>query len=97
MERFLGGSPFAVMLRLVIISIIVGIVLSALGYDPRDLARAISDLFHAIANLGFDWVESAVQYFLLGAVIVIPIWLLLRFFKFITGDASGKGGSGSRS
>ena len=26
MERFLGGSPFAVMLRLVIISIIVGIV-----------------------------------------------------------------------
>lgn len=97
MERFLGGSPLAVALKLIIISTVVGIILTALGYNPRDLAAAISDLLHAIANLGFDWVESAVQYFLLGAVIVIPIWLILRFLKFVTGDSSGKGGSSSRS
>lgn len=97
MERFIGGSPLAVALRLIIISIIVGIILTALGYNPHDLAAAISDLFQAIANLGFDWVESAVQYFLLGAVIVIPIWLILRLLKFVTGESSGKNGSGSRS
>lgn len=95
MERFLGGSPLAVTLRLIIISIIVGIVLTALGYNPQDLAAAISDLFQAIANLGFDWIESAVQYFLLGAVIVIPIWLILRFVKFVTGASGGKDGSHS--
>jgi hypothetical protein len=46
--------------------------------------------------MGFDWVETAVQYFLLGAVIVVPAWLLIRFLKFIAGD-SGKKGSGSGS
>jgi hypothetical protein len=42
MERFLGGSPLGVALRLIIISVVVGIVLTALGYNPRDLATAIS-------------------------------------------------------
>lgn len=97
MEQFFGGNPLAVALRLIIISIIVGIVLTALGYNPRDLAAAISDLFQSIANLGFGWVESAIQYFLLGAVIVLPIWLLLRFLKFLSGQGSGKDGSSSRS
>ncbi|MBX2806064.1 MAG: hypothetical protein KTR19_08835 [Hyphomicrobiales bacterium] len=92
MEQFLGGSPLAVALRLIIISIIVGIVLTALGYNPRDLATAIAQLFEAIADLGFDWVESAIQYFLLGAVIVIPIWLILRLFKFVGGTSNGKDG-----
>jgi hypothetical protein len=97
MERFLGGSPLGVALRLIIISVVVGIVLTALGYNPRDLATAISELIRAITNFGFDWVESAVQYFLLGAVIVVPIWLILRFLKFMTGDTKGKDGSGTRS
>jgi hypothetical protein len=94
MERFLGGNPLAVAIRLVIISVIVGIVLTALGYDPRDLLTAISQLAETIYNLGFGWIESASQYFLLGAVIVIPIWFILRFFKFLSGDSRGKNGSG---
>lgn len=94
MERFIGGNPLAVLLRLVIISVIVGIVLTALGYDPLDLLTAISQLIETIYNLGFGWIESAIQYFLLGAVIVVPIWFILRFFKFISGDSKSKSDSG---
>ena len=32
--------------------------------------------------MGFEAVEKAVRYFLLGAVIVFPIWLVVRLFKF---------------
>ena len=32
-------------------------------------------------NMGFDAVRSLWQYFLLGAVIVLPIWLLVRLAK----------------
>lgn len=95
MQRFFGGNPLAVAIRLIIISIVTGIALKAAGFDPRDLLEAIPNLIQAIYDLGFSWVESAFQYFLLGAVIVLPVWLLLRFLKFITGD-TGKGGSGSR-
>jgi len=90
MDRFLGGNPLAVFLRLVIISVVTGIALKAAGFDPRDLLASIPRLVQAIYDLGFGWVESAFQYFLLGAVIVVPVWLLLRLLKFITGE-TGKG------
>ena len=86
MERFIGGSPLAVFLRLVIISIVTGIALTAAGYDPRELLANIPRLIQAIYDFGFGWVETAFQYFLLGAMIVIPVWLLLRLVKFIAGD-----------
>jgi hypothetical protein len=31
--------------------------------------------------MGFDAVRWAWRYFLLGAIIVIPIWLLVRFVR----------------
>jgi hypothetical protein len=37
-------------------------------------------LFRRIWDLGFDAVNGLWRYFLLGAVIVIPIWLLSRLF-----------------
>lgn len=96
MERFFGGNPLAVIIRLVIISIVAGVALKALGYDPRDLLDSIPRLIRSIYDMGFDWIETVVHYFLLGAVIVIPVWLVLRFVKFVIGD-SGKGGSSSGS
>jgi hypothetical protein len=96
MERFFGGNPLAVTLRLVIISIVAGIALKAAGFDPRDLFASIPRLIQALYDFGFAWVESAVQYFLLGAVIVVPIWFLIRFLKFIAGD-TGKGDAKPRS
>jgi hypothetical protein len=90
MERFIGGSPLAVFVRLVIISIVTGIALSAAGYDPRDLLANIPRLIQAVYDFGFGWVRTVIEYFLLGAVIVIPVWLVLRFVKFVAGDA-GKG------
>jgi hypothetical protein len=94
MEKFLGGSPLAVILRLVLICIITGIVLSAFNIEPANLLRSLTDLLRAISELGWDWVEKAFGYFLLGAVIVIPIWLIVRFLKFVSGDS--KDGRASR-
>jgi RsiW-degrading membrane proteinase PrsW (M82 family) len=81
MERFFGGNPAAVMLRLVFLSLIVGVLLAALGLDARDIVSSIERLFVSIWNLGFESVEWLVRYFLLGAVIVFPIWLLSRIFR----------------
>ena len=37
--RFLGGSPLSVVARLAMLSIIVGVILSAIGLDPLDIVR----------------------------------------------------------
>ena len=80
LTRFLGGSPLAVAFRLILLSSLVGVVLAAIGFDPWNILTSIRRMFDWIYNLGFDAVSWLWRYFLLGAVIVIPIWLLSRMF-----------------
>jgi len=78
--RFLGGSPLTVAFRLILLSILVGVVLAAIGFDPWNILTSIRLLFQRIWDLGFDAINGLWRYFLLGAVIVIPLWLLSRLF-----------------
>jgi hypothetical protein len=81
LTRFLGGSPLAVLVRLVLLSILIGVVLSALGLDPWNIVDSVRRLFLNIWEMGFDAIRWLWQYFLLGAVLVIPIWLILRLIR----------------
>ena len=76
-----GGSPLAVLIKLVLVSILIGVVLQALGLDPWDIMTSIRRLFRNIWEMGFDAIRWLWSYFLLGAVIVIPIWLIMRIFN----------------
>jgi Family of unknown function (DUF6460) len=78
--RFLGGSPLAVVLRLILLSILVGVVLAAIGLDPWNIVKSIRQMFQWLWDLGFDTIRWLWRYFLLGAVIVVPVWLLSRMF-----------------
>ena len=80
-NRFLGGPPLAVLGKLILLSILIGVVLSALGLDPWNIVSSLRRLIASIWDMGFDAVRWLWQYFLLGAVIVIPIWLILRFVR----------------
>jgi hypothetical protein len=79
--RWAGGSPLGVLVRLILVSILVGVVLSALGLDPFDIVRSIQRMIRTLWDLGFDAFRWLWRYFLLGAVIVIPIWILMRLFN----------------
>ena len=81
LSRFLGGSPLAVLGRLVLLSVLVGVVLAAIGFDPWNIVYSIRRLIDWVWNLGFDAMNGLWRYFLLGAVIVIPVWILSRLFS----------------
>lgn len=81
LSRFLGGSPLAVLGRLVLLSVLVGVVLAAIGFDPWNIVYSIRRLFQWIYDFGYDAISGLWRYFLLGAVIVVPIWLLSRLFS----------------
>jgi hypothetical protein len=78
LTKIIGGSPLAVLGRLILVSILVGVILSALGLDPFDIVRSIERLVRSVWDMGFGAVRWLWRYFLLGAVIVIPIWLIMR-------------------
>jgi hypothetical protein len=79
--RFLGGSPVMVLVRLVLLSILVGVILSVLGLDPWNILHSIERLVLTVWEMGFDAVRWVWRYFLLGAVIVVPIWLIMRLVQ----------------
>ena len=81
LARFFGGPPLSVIFRLVLLSILIGVILKVLGLDPLNILRSIEDLVRGIWNMGFDAVLWLWRYFLLGAVIVIPIWLVMRLMN----------------
>ena len=78
LEQIFGGNPVGVIIRLVILSVVVGIILSALGITPDNIVYRLGLLVRRIYDRGWGAVQWALGYFLLGAVIVIPIWLLSR-------------------
>jgi hypothetical protein len=79
--RFFGGPPLSVIFRLVLLSILVGVILEALGFDPRNILDSLQRLAQHIWDMGFDAVHFLWRYLLLGAVIVVPIWLVLRLAR----------------
>jgi hypothetical protein len=83
--RFLGGSPMAVLGRLILLSILVGVLLSVFGLDPWNIVYSVRRLFYAVWDMGFDAIDWVWRYFLLGAVIVVPIWLIARLVKAPSG------------
>jgi len=80
-SRFFGGSPLGVLLRLVLLSIVIGVIMSVLGIDAFAIVRGIEDLVRSLFYNFSDAIESIVRWFLLGAVIVFPIWLILRLMR----------------
>jgi hypothetical protein len=85
LNRFLGGSPGGVFLRLVFVSLIVGAFLMWLDIRPIDIFRGIKDLIDRIWGLGFDAIREIANYILAGAAIVIPVWLVLRLMNMRNG------------
>lgn len=73
-----GGHPLAVIVRLAVLSIIVGIVLSALGITPRNLFYHLDILVRRLYDMGFGAIEWVVQYMILGAMVVVPVWVIAR-------------------
>ncbi len=86
LNRFLGGSPGQVILRLAVISFVVGIIMSSIDLRPMDLIYWLEDVVRGIWNMGFDAIRRFGTYFLLGAVVVVPIWLIGRLMKIGRGE-----------
>lgn len=80
-QRLFGDSPARLLLRLVILSLVVGVVLAALGVEPYDIVASALRFVDRIWSMGFDALDRVWRYFLLGAVVVVPVWLVLRLLN----------------
>lgn len=83
MNALFGGPVLPTLIKLAVASVVVGILLAIFGIQPIDLWRNFIDTVAHIWNMGFDALSWSVRYILLGAVVVVPIWLVLRVWTYL--------------
>ena len=81
LERFLGDRPGALAIRLVLISLFVGFLMSVFGFDAADLVRGAMDALRDAFRDGGAVFRQLGTYVLTGAAIVLPIWIILRLMR----------------
>ena len=74
----MGGSAGALVVRLAFASILVGALMSLLGFDPASLVRGIWRRIDEVFDLGWGAVIQVGRWLVYGAVIVVPVWLVMR-------------------
>jgi hypothetical protein len=52
-----------------------------LDIRPMDVFLSIERLFRRVWNLGFDAIREISEYIVAGAVIVVPVWLVVRLMS----------------
>ena len=85
LTRFLGGSPLAVFIKLLVASLIVGAVMSAFGWSPYDVVDRVVRSVRRVWAMGFDAFGDILGYVMLGAGIVLPIFIVLRLLSYRKG------------
>ena len=81
-NRFLGDTPLRIVVKLLILSVALGFVMSVLGLYPDDILRAVRDFIVNLWETGFEALGRVGDYLLLGAVIVIPVFILIRILSY---------------
>jgi hypothetical protein len=80
--RFLGDSPLRVLMKLIVVSLLVGMVLAFLNWSPWDVYDWFAETLHAIWYFTFTTFDRFTSYLLLGAAIVVPVFLILRLISY---------------
>ena len=76
--RFVGGSPLSALVRLIVVSFVVGLLLESFGFDPAILFDDIARAARHIVEYGLTDVRQVGRILLTGALVVVPVWLVLR-------------------
>lgn len=83
--RLTGGNAGKTVLQLVVASIIVGALFSFLGIGPREFWRGVfrnvRNIVHSLGENVGEILLTLSTYFLIGAAIVVPIWLIARLLS----------------
>ena len=79
------GVAVRTVIKLLILCLIVGIVMAAMGLTPAQVYQSMLGGAKDLGSWSVNTLKAATQwggsYVLMGAAIVVPIWLLTRLLK----------------
>ena len=84
MEKIFGGAVVPTLFKLAILSFVVGLVFAIFGIDPVDLWKEFGSTIERAWTLVFDAIDWAWKYAVIGAIVVLPVWIFYRIMMAVT-------------
>ncbi len=72
-------------IKIAIASLILGLFLSLFNVQPREMLAKLGDWALQIFSIVAHMLEWAIDYILIGAVVIVPIWLAVLAVRFLRG------------
>ena len=76
---------FWTVVKLIAASLVVGLILDYLDLGPEDVLALVAGVAQDLMASVGDIAERAASYVLLGAVIVVPLWLAVQLWRKMRG------------
>ncbi|WP_179853419.1 DUF6460 domain-containing protein [Bartonella doshiae] len=80
LHAFFGETLGRITVKLLTLSLLVGVVMNFLGWTPQSLLQTITNFLKSLWETGFITFSNLFHMITMGAVIVVPIFLFLRIF-----------------
>jgi hypothetical protein len=82
----MSNTAVSTIVKIAIISLLVGLALAFFDISPRSLVENLGETVVDIYEVVLGFLKWSLKYVLLGAVVVVPIWLVF----FLIGLAKKK-------
>ena len=83
--KFSPGSIVLTVVKLVVLSFVVGLALYFAHIDPLDLWQQFGQRVRQAWEVTFEFLQWGSKYMALGAIIVVPIWIAWRLVMMFMG------------
>ena len=81
-NRILGDTPARTVVKLLLVSLVVGFVMAFFGIFPADILEGIQRFFLGLWYRGFAALGEVWGYLVLGATVVVPVFIVLRLLSY---------------
>ena len=79
--RSLPRGLTGTLIKLLIASLVVGFVMSALGVTPASIAARLGGTLQGAFDAVASVFSGVIEYIVLGAILVVPVWLLVVLLR----------------
>ena len=84
-NRLLGDSVGRTIVKLVVVSILVGMVMNVFGLYPMDIFYAFRDFIVNLWEKGWAALGRFGDWLILGGMVVVPVFIILRLLNYRRG------------
>jgi hypothetical protein len=74
-------SIVSTVIRLLLLSLLVGMVLAFLDVTPESLLTSFGGTVERIFRIVVSFASWALRYVMVGAILVVPIWLVMMLLR----------------